>query len=172
MPLNEMNLRPTFNVPILVCFCYFSYVAPEYANTGMLNEKSDIYSFGVLLLEAVTGRDPVDYGRPANEVICLFNTLSAYHDGKIRHISLGTMHPCLLILLFSGQKAFHSKPWQVSRKFYYQFLLFLGCIITLKKLIPISGVQKIPQDIRIGPRLVGIRRVEKSPYSMFLLGEE
>lgn len=45
-----------------------SYVAPEYANTGLLNEKSDIYSFGVLLLEAVTGRDPVDYGRPANEV--------------------------------------------------------------------------------------------------------
>lgn len=50
-------------------FCYcFRYVAPEYANTGLLNEKSDIYSFGVLLLEAVTGRDPVDYGRPANEV--------------------------------------------------------------------------------------------------------
>ena len=49
------------------------YVAPEYANTGLLNEKSDIYSFGVLLLEAVTGRDPVDYERPANEVeyICL-----------------------------------------------------------------------------------------------------
>lgn len=45
-----------------------SYVAPEYANTGLLNEKSDVYSFGVLLLEAVTGRDPVDYGRPANEV--------------------------------------------------------------------------------------------------------
>ncbi|GLT94037.1 hypothetical protein SLE2022_118000 [Rubroshorea leprosula] len=46
----------------------FGYVAPEYANTGLLNEKSDIYSFGVLLLEAVTGRDPVDYGRPANEI--------------------------------------------------------------------------------------------------------
>ncbi|KAI4306006.1 hypothetical protein L6164_029325 [Bauhinia variegata] len=46
----------------------FGYVAPEYANTGLLNERSDIYSFGVLLLEAVTGRDPVDYARPANEV--------------------------------------------------------------------------------------------------------
>ncbi|KAK4438963.1 putative receptor-like protein kinase [Sesamum alatum] len=46
----------------------FGYVAPEYANTGLLNEKSDIYSFGVLLLEAITGRDPVDYGRPADEI--------------------------------------------------------------------------------------------------------
>lgn len=50
----------------------FRYVAPEYANTGLLNEKSDIYSFGVLLLEAVTGRDPVDYSRPANEVLNIY----------------------------------------------------------------------------------------------------
>lgn len=50
-------------------------MAPEYANTGLLNEKSDVYSFGVLLLEAVTGRDPVDYGRPANEV-SIYPTIS------------------------------------------------------------------------------------------------
>ncbi|KAK4744570.1 hypothetical protein SAY87_010882 [Trapa incisa] len=46
----------------------FGYVAPEYANSGLLNEKSDVYSFGVVLLEAITGRDPVDYDRPASEV--------------------------------------------------------------------------------------------------------
>jgi serine/threonine protein kinase len=54
-------------------------VAPEYANTGLLNEKSDVYSFGVLLLEGITGRDPVDYGRPANEVskliLCLWDKI-------------------------------------------------------------------------------------------------
>ncbi|XBI18432.1 hypothetical protein VPH35_060217 [Triticum aestivum] len=43
------------------------YVAPEYANSGMLNEKSDIYSFGVVLLECITARDPVDYSKPADE---------------------------------------------------------------------------------------------------------
>jgi len=46
----------------------FGYVAPEYANTGLLNERSGMYCFGVLLLEAITGREPVDYGRPAGEV--------------------------------------------------------------------------------------------------------
>ncbi|KAG8363306.1 hypothetical protein BUALT_Bualt19G0008500 [Buddleja alternifolia] len=46
----------------------FGYVAPEYACTGMLNEKSDIYSFGILIMEIITGRSPVDYSRPKGEV--------------------------------------------------------------------------------------------------------
>ncbi|KAJ4977046.1 hypothetical protein NE237_002152 [Protea cynaroides] len=38
----------------------FGYFAPEYAYTLRVNEKSDIYSFGVIILELVTGRLPVD----------------------------------------------------------------------------------------------------------------
>ncbi|KAL8261170.1 hypothetical protein R6Q59_025219 [Mikania micrantha] len=46
----------------------FGYVAPEYASTGMLNERSDVYSFGILIMEIISGRNPVDYSRPQGEV--------------------------------------------------------------------------------------------------------
>ncbi|CAI0402912.1 unnamed protein product [Linum tenue] len=38
----------------------FGYLAPEYFMHGIVDEKTDVYSFGVLLLEIISGRRPVD----------------------------------------------------------------------------------------------------------------
>ncbi|KAL2522605.1 Leucine-rich repeat protein kinase family protein [Forsythia ovata] len=43
------------------------YLDPEYYSTQHLSTKSDVFSFGVVLLEIVSGREPLNINRPRNE---------------------------------------------------------------------------------------------------------
>ncbi|XP_062081961.1 probable serine/threonine-protein kinase PBL5 [Humulus lupulus] len=45
----------------------YGYCAPDYAMTGQLTFKSDIYSFGVVLLELITGRKAIDQTKAPKE---------------------------------------------------------------------------------------------------------
>ncbi|XP_044461649.1 probable LRR receptor-like serine/threonine-protein kinase RFK1 isoform X2 [Mangifera indica] len=48
------------------------YMAPEYALWGYLTYKADVYSFGIVALEIVSGRNNKSYG-PAEDCTCLLD---------------------------------------------------------------------------------------------------
>ncbi|KAG0558418.1 hypothetical protein KC19_10G026500 [Ceratodon purpureus] len=50
------------------CAGTLGYVAPEYMDHGELSDKADVYSFGVLLLEIVSGKRNRDLTMPEDEV--------------------------------------------------------------------------------------------------------
>ncbi|KAH9544895.1 hypothetical protein CY35_12G019900 [Sphagnum magellanicum] len=47
------------------------YLAPEYATRGQLTEKVDVYSFGVLVLEIMSGRKNIDPSLPPHDIYLL-----------------------------------------------------------------------------------------------------
>ncbi|CAN1846498.1 Calmodulin-binding receptor-like cytoplasmic kinase 1 [Linum perenne] len=57
------------------------YLDPEYLKTYTLTEKSDVFSFGVLLVEIVTGRHPIDQNRSISEKVTIKWAMKRLKDG-------------------------------------------------------------------------------------------
>ncbi|KFK35875.1 hypothetical protein AALP_AA4G048200 [Arabis alpina] len=64
----------------------FGYVDPEYHNTGLLNEKSDTFSFGVVLLELLSGQKPVSFERPPSTRHLVDYFTCAMREGKLNEV--------------------------------------------------------------------------------------
>lgn len=60
------------------------YMAPEYALYGYLTQKADVYSFGVMALEIVAGKNNMQY-RPSEEFVCLLDWVRNQIHPKLRN---------------------------------------------------------------------------------------
>jgi len=78
-------LNNYFMSEICWCMIYFrGYLAPEYAIGGKLTRKADVYSFGVLLVEIVSGRCNTNSRLPIEEQfllerVCMFHSSMNWH---------------------------------------------------------------------------------------------
>ncbi|XP_040383366.1 calmodulin-binding receptor-like cytoplasmic kinase 3 isoform X2 [Oryza brachyantha] len=62
------------------------YLDPEYLRTYQLTPKSDVFSFGILLVEILSARRPVELKRAAEERITIRWTFKKFNEGNMREI--------------------------------------------------------------------------------------
>ncbi|KAF5745788.1 serine/threonine-protein kinase CDL1-like isoform X1 [Tripterygium wilfordii] len=63
---NSENMKPLNVVGT------FGYLAPEYMMCGKIDEKVDVYSYGVVLLELITGKEAIQKNQANNESLVLW----------------------------------------------------------------------------------------------------
>ncbi|RRT73034.1 hypothetical protein BHM03_00025289, partial [Ensete ventricosum] len=56
------------------------HIAPEYLSTGQSSEKTDVFGFGILLLELITGQKALDFGRLSNQKGVMLDWVKKLHQ--------------------------------------------------------------------------------------------
>ncbi|XP_002975149.2 LRR receptor-like serine/threonine-protein kinase ERL1 [Selaginella moellendorffii] len=91
------------------------YIDPEYARTSRLNEKSDVYSYGIVLLELITGLKAVDDERNLHQWVLSHvnnNTVMEVIDAEIKDTcqDIGTVQKMIRLALLCAQKQAAQRP--------------------------------------------------------------
>nr|CAB3467779.1 unnamed protein product [Digitaria exilis] len=58
------------------------HIAPEYLSTGQSSEKTDVFGFGILLLELITGQTAIEFGKAANQKGAMLDWVKKMHQEK------------------------------------------------------------------------------------------
>ncbi|XP_048319086.2 G-type lectin S-receptor-like serine/threonine-protein kinase At1g11410 isoform X2 [Ziziphus jujuba] len=80
----------------------YGYMSPEYAMQGLYSTKSDVFSFGVLLLEIITGRKNTNYisGSPYPNLIGNEEISKCIHIGLLCVQESATDRPTMSTVIF------------------------------------------------------------------------
>ncbi|XP_021727067.1 protein NSP-INTERACTING KINASE 3-like [Chenopodium quinoa] len=63
------------------------HIAPEYLCTGQSSEKTDVFGYGILLLELITGEKALDFGRASNQKGVMLDWVKKLHnEGKLNQL--------------------------------------------------------------------------------------
>ena len=125
------------------------FIDPEYKMTGMVTEKVDVFSFGKLLLELLTGQRTIDLGPSANdeEFLRLDRIKTCLEDHKLDGFVDDRILP-------AGGEIHEEQQLLAVTK------LALRCINT--------GAENRPTMLEIAKELRGIQRFVHSPLSLVL----
>ncbi|KAK1299522.1 putative receptor-like protein kinase [Acorus calamus] len=124
------------------------YVSPEYVQNGRLSAKSDVWSFGVVLYELLTGRRSVDRNLPRGEQKLLEWVKPYVSDSKKLHIIIDPRlegQYCMKSvqkLVSLANKCLMKQP--KSRPKMSEVVEMLGQIIEMSNVVEV--VEKAPQD--------------------------
>ncbi|CAL5338511.1 unnamed protein product [Camellia sinensis] len=75
--LNHWDSRITTAVRGIV-----GHIAPEYLSTGQSSEKTDVFGFGILLLELITGQRALELGKATNQKGAMLDWVTKIHQEK------------------------------------------------------------------------------------------
>ncbi|KAE9446520.1 hypothetical protein C3L33_21594, partial [Rhododendron williamsianum] len=64
----------------------FGYLAPEYFMFGKVNDKIDVYAFGVVLLELLSGRKPISNDHPKGQESLVMWAKPILNGGKVAQL--------------------------------------------------------------------------------------
>jgi serine/threonine protein kinase len=64
------------------------HIAPEYLSTGQSSEKTDVFGFGILLLELITGLRALEFGKAANQKGVMLDWVSLFsHSSFVKGLN-------------------------------------------------------------------------------------
>jgi hypothetical protein len=58
------------------------HIAPEYLSTGQSSEKTDVFGFGILLLELISGQRALEFGKAVNQKGAMLDWVSSNRIGS------------------------------------------------------------------------------------------